>query len=137
MKHSRRKHGKAGEMRPTVALLIGTAGSLVGLALITLLLSLILYQTDDPAKYVGLFSTLSLVLTGIIAGVVITLLRGDGGFATASLSALACSLILLIAGILICEGRLPLYCIINYAAFVASTVLTSALIGVRRKKRHR
>ena len=137
MKHSQRRNGKLGNMRTVPFLLLAVFGSLLCIIALSFAISLILYKTSDPARYVALFSSLSLILTGALMGVVIPLIRREGGFAVSSLSALLASIVLIALGMVLSGGKLPLYCAINYAAFIATTSLTSALITKRRTRRHR
>lgn len=115
------------------ALLIGTLASALTLAAVTLIISVILYYTSDPTRHIGLLSTVALIVTGVLCGALIPQIRGDGGRLTAMLSSLLLSLLLLLVGAIASGGRVPLYCFINYSAYVAVTALVASISG--RKKR--
>ena len=124
---NRRSIGRIG------ALLIGTLASALTLAAVTLIISVILYYTSDPTRHIGILTTVALIATGVVCGALIPRLQKEGGRLTALLSSLLLSLILLLVGAIVSGGRVPLYCFINYSAYVAVTALVASVAGRKRR----
>jgi putative membrane protein (TIGR04086 family) len=115
-------------------LLIGTLAEGATLVLMSLLFSFFSYSMSDPLAITGLCSILSLVITAAVGGVVISRVKGDGGMAISVLSALLLCLILLLIGLIITGGELPLGCIISYLCYIAIAAL-SGFLGRKRNRR--
>ena len=121
-------------LQPTVAMLLGTAFAFLCYFLLSLVFSAITLATPDPLCFIGIASMAALFGSGIVSSLVISKVRGEGGFLTAILSALLFCLIQLLIGLIVAKGDIGLGAIINYLCYMAISAL-AALIGKGRKRK--
>jgi len=114
----------------------GALFSVVLLLALSLAFAFIAGFTKDPASMSGIFSTLSLLITGAICGFSVSKYKGEGGTLAAALSSLLFVLVLILAALIINGGRLAPATLINYLCHIAVAVLFS-FAGRQRKKSYR
>ncbi len=118
----RTKNTKSSGIR---SLLIGVGIAAVSYFFLAFVFSVAAYLGSDPTRRVGLFSLISLVVSGAVTGFAVTK-KSEGKF-TALLSSLILSLILLVVGVIISKGAPSLGNFINIAIYVASVAIFSRL----------
>lgn len=116
--------------------LISIGTSIASLLLCAFSMAMISYSGNDPAKSIGIFSLVTLVLSAVISGVVITRMKGEGGAKFAGLSSLSLVLILFFVALIIEKGSVPLSAFMNYSCYVGISVI-AAIFGKKREKRRR
>lgn len=131
-----KKH-KRKELGLTSLIAIGTAASVVSVAVMAFILALISSMTKDPTSLTGAFSLLTLVLAGAVSGFVISRTMGEGGPLVGTLSVVIVTAIMLIVGLIWKGGLLPLGALLNMLVYLAVGVIASALGKKRPRKRHR
>ena len=109
--------------------LLGVLFCLGLFALSSLLLSMVVYATPDPAKLVAPAALGAHMLSGLIGGFVICRRQETGGFLLA--------LLLVLCGVILTKGQLPAAALMNHLCFFL-TALLGAFLGRRRrgKRRH-
>ena len=121
--------------------LLGAVGICLSYAVITYavcaaLFSPVAYMLASPGKYLGIFSMLSLLLSGSITGITAAKKRADKRVITALFSSLAVAVLLLGAS-LIAKERIGGAVIINCVIFTLSALVFSVLYHGRRTRRVR
>lgn len=117
--------------------LLGVLFCLGLFALSSLLLSMVVYATPDPAKLVAPAALGAHMLSGLIGGFVICRRQETGGFLFALLTTLFFALLLVLCGVILTKGQLPAAALMNHLCFFL-TALLGAFLGRRRrgKRRH-
>ena len=118
------------------AFLISVGISALALLATAFIMALVAYSTDDPTKNVALTALVTLILSALVSGVVISRIVGDGGTKLAALSSLALILILLLVGLIVKRGGVSSAAFMNYACFVGVSAI-AAYLGRKREKRRR
>ena len=118
------------------ALLFGLIASTVAFFFSILICAIVANLFENPTAALGALSFFALVFAGAISGFFTSKYKGDGGVAPAALSALVFALILLIVGLVMTEGHLPLVTVINLLLYAVSAT-TFAILGKKREKKHK
>lgn len=120
------------------ALFLGALLSCIVYLSVSLIAGLLTCQAADPTSLTGPVSLASLMISGIISSLLITRLPEGGGILTAVLSALLFVLVLLVIGLAMTGGKLPIRCPINYLCYLALCTLTAyALSKIPERRRRR
>jgi hypothetical protein len=130
-KHSRK------ELSLPILILISTVVFISAGALCTLIFALISSLTDDPGALTGIFSLLSLLLSGSVASFVIAKLIRDGGTLIAIISSALTSLILTALGLIISGGAVHFGVFLNYAALIGISAIATLIAKKTNGKRRR
>ena len=115
-------------------LIFGTIGTMLLFLIICFALSLLAYAINDPLGIIGITSLLSLILCAVISGYVLSRKGGESGAITSILSSLLFSLIMLLTGLIISGGKMPISCLFNYLIYMATASLF-AYFGRKKAKR--
>lgn len=124
-------------LSPLQAIILGTLFAAIAYFLMSFVVSIISFNTEDPTSLVDPMSLTALLVSGALTALVITRVCGDRGFITALLCSLMLALLLLICGLVASGGNLPLRCPINYLCYVGISALTAFLGRKRGTDRHR
>ena len=116
--------------------LVSLGISALSLLAVAFVMALVAYSMENPTGNVALLSLVSLILSAIISGVVISRITGDGGTRLVALSSLALMLILLLVGLVIKRGGVSSAAFMNYACFVGVSAL-AAYLGRKSENRRR
>lgn len=121
-------------------LLIGVGIAALTVVAVSFTLSVISSLTKDPTSLTGIFSLLSLIIAGAVFGFIYTGLSGEGGGAIAFISSAITALLMSIAGLIWCGGKVPFGVFLNYLAYVGATGIFTLLrtrLGFGRRRRYR
>ena len=132
-----KRRGLSKEARPFKLLLLGTALSLLLFFTTTLISAFITNSLPDPLGNIGIASIATLAVCALLSGGITSYFAGDGGVVTATLSSLLFSLIMLLIGFICTGGKLPVYCLINYGIFIATSALSAIITRKLTRKRKR
>lgn len=130
------KKYKKKEIGLTVLLLIGAGISIASVAVVAFVLAVVSSLTGDPTALTGAFSLLTLVMAGAVSGFITSRVNGEGGVPVGVLSAVISTSLMLLVGLVIKGGLLPLGAILNLLVFLAVSIIFS-LVGKKREKRRR
>lgn len=115
---------------------IGSGSSLICVFAVAFVLAAVSSLTKDPTALTGAFTLLTLLIAGAVSGFCISRLGGDGGVLVAILSSVVSTSAMILVGLILKKGALPLGAVLNLLAFLAVSVVF-ALLGKRRIKRHK
>lgn len=115
---------------------IGSGASLICVFAVAFVLAAVSSLTKDPTALTGAFALLTLLIAGAVSGFGISRLGGDGGVLVAILSSVVSTSVMILVGLILKKGALPLGAVLNLLAFLAVSVVF-ALLGKRRIKRHK
>lgn len=115
---------------------IGSGSSLICVFAVAFVLAAVSSLTKDPTALTGAFTLLTLLIAGAVSGFCISRLGGDGGVLVAILSSVVSTSVMILVGLILKKGALPLGAVLNLFAFLAVSVVF-ALLGKRRIKRHK
>ncbi|MBQ8690019.1 MAG: hypothetical protein IJ515_06630 [Clostridia bacterium] len=90
----------------------------------------------NPTGSIGTISLIVLMTTAAISGIAISKYKGEGGVFPSVLSSLFFTLVLLIIGLVLTKGHLPLIAVINLALFILVNTIF-AYLGKKREPRRR
>ena len=127
-KHKRKEFGL------TTLTLLGAAFALVVMLAVSFILSVISSMTKDPTSFIGAFSLLALILSGVISGFVTSKVNGDGGVLIAILSSVISAFTILAIGLIWKGGAIKLSVPLNLLVFIAVSLIAS-LLGKKQPKR--
>ena len=124
-------------------ILIGFALSLcvciVSVIGVSFVFALVANSSENSTENIPLFALISLVVSAMISGCVISRIRGAGGVKFSALVSLAFVLILLLISVIVNKGSISPSAFMNYASFLGVTTLAAYLgrkkEGKRRKHR--
>ncbi len=130
---------KGRELPEAAAVLIRVAAVLMltvaAAVLCVLISSAVIYQTDDPAAYIGIAAYVSLFFTAALCGIISALLCRKAAFACAMCASGAAVCIMLAAAVL--SGGVYPVSVTVYAGFMLVSVLFAWLTSQRGTKRHK
>lgn len=115
---------------------IGSGASLICVFAVAFVLAAVSSLTKDPTALTGAFTLLTLLIAGAVSGFGISRLGGDGGVLVAILSSVVSTSVMILVGLILKKGALPLGAVLNLLSFLAVSVVF-ALLGKRRIKRHK
>ena len=115
---------------------IGSGASLICVFAVAFVLAAVSSLTKDPTALTGAFTLLTLLIAGALSGFGISRLSGDGGVLVAILSSVVSTSVMILVGLILKKGALPLGAVLNLLAYLAVSVVF-ALLGKRRIKRHK
>lgn len=124
------------ELGLSALLAIGASASALSVFAVAFALAVISSLTNDPTSLTGAFSLLALVIAGAVSGFLISRLNGDGGVLVSILSSVISTSVMILAGLIIKKGALPLGAVLNLLVFLAVSIVFS-LLGKRRTKKHK
>ena len=125
----KRKSKNGGSVPKTLTAFFIAAGMFVAVCLIT---SVIAFCTADPMSLVKPFSICALIISAALASFISS---KRGGMASAILSALIFTLIMLIFGVVISGGKTNAGALINYVCYMLTSLLFAYLASRAPKKR--
>ncbi len=129
------KRGKKGGFFGT--LVFGLIINLIVFGISILICALIISTMKNPLQATKLGSVIALFISGAISGAIISLARKEGSVASAFVSALLFSLILLAIGVISASGTFPLINALNYAVYSLIALAFARLCQGFGRKRHR
>lgn len=118
------------------ALFFGITVSTAVFFVCAFLSAIILSRLENPTAKLGMVSLIAFLTGGAVCAFSTAKYKGEGGFAPAMLSSLFLTLVLLLAGLIMTRGSLPLITIINLLCYLGVSAL-AAIIAVRRPSGHR
>ena len=118
-------------IRVAVVLMLTVAAAIV----CVLILSAVIYQTDDPAAHIGIAAYIALFFTAALCGVFSALLCRKAPFACAMCASGAAVCVMLATAAL--SGGVRPVSVTVYAGFMLASVLFARLIPQRGTKRHK
>ncbi len=131
------KKSRKGASRTNVgALIFGivlTAIMLFGGALIA---AMILKSTGNPTSGIGACAPALLFVTAACASFATVKYKGEGGTLPAALSSLLCAVVMLLVGLVMTKGHLPLVGAVNFGAYAVIGVTVAVLARSRKKFRN-
>ncbi len=117
-----------------VSVITGVIMTVIVFIIISLIMTAICYLTNDPASLLGICSIASMLASGAICGLMLSLMKNHFGFAIAAICTAICTAIYLIIAAIV-SGGIHGFQLMNAACY-AGTSLLGAFIG-RREKRSR
>ena len=133
------KGRKSGAQRTNAsALVFGIIFTTVVFIFTALIGAAIAGSLENPTGNIGTVALVCFMLTAALSGVTISKYKGEGGIFPSVLSSLFFTLVLLIIGLIMTKGHLPIIAIINLCLFILITVIFAYLGRKRatRRKRH-
>ena len=118
------------------ALLFGIIISTAVFFVCAFLSAIIVSRLENPTAKLGMTALVAFLIGGAISSFSTAKYKGEGGFAPAILSSLFLTLVLLLAGLIMTEGKLPLITVINLLCYLAVSALF-ALLAVKRPATYR
>ena len=134
MGKTRRKIKDIGGIMP---LLIGCGISLLSLVCCSVILGLYSVTTDSPTRLIDVLGLWGLLGSGVISGFVNRKINKERGIGFLFLISLLFTLLLILIGLIVSGGALPLRCIINYLCYLGVYMLSALLGGRKISKRRR
>ena len=120
-----------------ILMLIGAGVMICSVAVCALIFAIISSLTADPSALTGIFSLLSLLISGAAAAFALVRLMPKGGVAVAIISAAISSALMIIVGLIIGKGGISFGVFLNHLAFLCisalSTLLAKKTVGRKRK----
>ena len=120
------------------ACVIGILFSLFLYTLLSLLFALVAYLSDDPTARLGIYSLLSLSITGLLSGALIARKRRRGRALLSLVSSLFISLLIIATGFIGKGSSLGVGTLINCLIYTALSLLGAIALagGDGKSKRH-
>ena len=118
-------------------LLMGSGFALATVLAVAMLLAVVAYLSNDPTSLTAAFALLTLVLAGAVSGFVTSRVNGDGGALIGILSALICTAIIAVVGLIVKGGLIPLGAILNLAVYAVTSVAAATLAKRKKTARRR
>lgn len=97
--------------------------------------AIILSRTENPSSGIGVCAPTLLYLTAAISSFITAKYKGEGGALPAALASVLSAIIMLIVGLALTKGQLPLIGAVNFAAYAVIGTVTAIL--AKPKKRFR
>ncbi len=140
MERSNAAHLSERRKRPLLSgLFLSLLLSLFFSVLFLLLLSFLLYQTEDPLRFLTPALYITPVLCGFLDGFFLARSHRTGGALIGLLSGAILALLLLVIGLILGDGKLPLSSLLLYGLVLLFSPLGAALAqkkpGRKRRKR--
>lgn len=132
----KRTNGRAGSRSAGTVLAFGVIFNTALFLIINFLVSIILGKLENPTGNMGMVSMLTLYACALISGFSVAKFKGEGGALPSSMSSLIFVLLLLVVGLIISRGKLPVITAVNYAVYMIISILGS-LFAARKPKRRR
>lgn len=119
------------------SLIIGAFISVIVFTLITLIFTVICYNTGNPSKNLGIFALASLILSGALSSFSLSRAKSRFGFGNAVASAIIVAAILASVSIIV-SGGIGGSLLMNVGCYVLTSLLFAFLgrgAGAKRKRR--
>ncbi len=131
----KRHYGRFKERGQLSSLLSGIIAAIAAFLIISLIMTAIAYSGSDPTKKIGIYSLISLALTGFVSGAVTSKLKGSGGILCALISGILITLIILTVRLII--GSLSGSFALSSLSYLGACMLGAYLLRPRaRRHRH-
>ncbi len=114
----------------------GAVISIAILLALSFIAAVALSTSADPTRSVGIYSLAALILSAVISGITVSRTSGEGGVKIAALCALMITLIMMLTGLIVNKGRLPVGGIMNYVCYLGIFIF-SAYLGRKKARKPR
>ncbi len=131
------KRGRREKRTSSKCFIIGIIFAAISFFAIAFSASMILSILKNPLGSIGLFSFVTLLISGAISGFFTSKYKSEGGTVTAIITAVAFAAVLLVTGLIINGGRLPFVTLVNLLSYIMLAALFALIAQRKRKRRSR
>lgn len=123
--------------QPTRRFLLGCLTAALILPAVALLLTAICYTAEDPGAYLSLCALATFLLAGVLTGIWLGRLFRQHTVRLSLLVGLVCALLLLLVGLILTHGSLPVALPLNLICYLGCLLLFAWLCRPRVRARYR
>lgn len=123
------------DLNPVLVILIETAAAVLTFFAVSFIFTLFASLSENPTSLIGIFSLISLLVSGALFGFVTSRIMGEGSKLSIPISALCTVLIMIAIGLIWSKGTTHISTLLNYLTYIGVAVIFSYLGRIRPKRK--